>query len=104
MAKFCGEVGYITTKETEPGIWVEESKEITYYGDLVRNTSKYQPSGGINDNITINNNISIIADPYAMENFQYMRYVKFMGTKWKIESIDVQYPRIVLNVGGLYNG
>ena len=104
MAKFYGNVGYISTKEVEPGIWSEEIKEIPYYGDIVRNTSKYQSSGGVNDNITINNNISIIADPYAMENFQHMRYVIFMSTKWKIENVEIQYPRIILTVGGVYNG
>lgn len=104
MAKFYGNVGYVNTVEVEPGIWDEQVKEIPYYGDLVRNTSKYQTSGGVNDNITINNNISIIADPYAMENFQHMRYVIFMGTKWKIENVEVQYPRLILTVGGVYNG
>ena len=104
MAKFYGNVGYVSTKEVEPGIWDEQVKELPYYGDLVRNTSKYQTSGGVNDNITINNNISIVADPYAMENFQHMRYVIFMGTKWKIENVEVQYPRIILTVGGVYNG
>lgn len=104
MAKFYGNIGYVNTVEVEPGIWDEKSKEIPYYGDLVRNISKYQSSGGVNDNISISNNISIIADPYAMNNFQYMKYVVFMGTKWKIENVEVQYPRLILTIGGRYNG
>lgn len=104
MAKFYGNVGYIQTVEVEPGIWVDKVTELPYYGDLVRNTSRFQSSGGVNDNITISNVISIVADPYANQNFQYMRYVEFMGAKWKITNVDVQYPRISLTVGGVYNG
>ena len=104
MAKFYGKIGYIETKEIEPGIWDEQLTEHSYYGDLIRNTSRFQPSGGINDDINISNSISIIADPYANQNFQHMRYVEFMGAKWKITNVDVQYPRIILTVGGVYNG
>lgn len=104
MAKFCGKVGYFQTVETDPGVWEETIIEKEYRGDLVRNTSKFQSSGGINDNIAMANSISIIADPYANQNFQHMRYVLFMGTKWKISDIEVQYPRIILTVGGVYNG
>ena len=103
MAKFYGNIGYVTSKETEPGIWEDVVEEKPYCGDLTRNTSKYQTSGGVNDNINISNTISIVADPYAVENFQHMRYVVFMGAKWKITNVEVQYPRLTLTVGGLYN-
>lgn len=104
MAKFYGVIGFIDPVETEPGIWEYTIVERSYYGDLVRNTSRFQSSGGVNDNINIANNISVIADPYANENFQHMRYVEFMGTKWNISNAEVQYPRIILTIGGLYNG
>ena len=104
MAKFYGNIGYIKTVEVDPGIWEEQTIEEPAYGDLIRNTSRYQSSGGVNDDININNNISIIADPFANENFQHMRYVVFMGTKWKITNIEVQYPRLILSLGGVYNG
>lgn len=104
MAKFYGNIGYINTVEVEPGCWEEQSVERPYYGDLTRNTSRYQTSGGVNDNINISNNISIIADPYANENFQYMRYVVIRGTKWMITNVEIQYPRMILTVGGVYNG
>lgn len=103
MAKFYGNVGFVDTIETEPGIWEEKVIERPYFGDLVRNTSRYQSSGNVNDNINISNNISIVADPYANENFQHMRYVCFMGAKWKITNIEVQYPRLILTIGGVYN-
>lgn len=102
--KYYGNIGYIETVEVEPGIWEEQIIERLYYGDLIRNTSRYQTSGGVNDNININNDISIVADPYANENFQHMRYAVFMGTKWKINNVEVKYPRIILTLGGVYNG
>jgi hypothetical protein len=105
MAKFYGKVGYIKSVESEkiPGYWVEKAIEREYYGDITRNTSRYQQSGQVNDDININNVISIVADPYANENFQHMRYVIWMGTKWKISQVEVQYPRIILTLGGIYN-
>jgi len=103
MAKFYGQIGFSNTVETDPGVWEEQIIERPYYGDLTRNTSRYEQSGGVNDNITINNSISIVADPYATTNFQKMRYVVFLGAKWKINNAEVQYPRILLSIGGEYN-
>lgn len=104
MAKYYGNIGYVKTVEVERGIWEEQTIERPYCGDLTRNISKFQPSGGVNDDINISNVISIIADPFANENFQHMRYAEFMGTKWKINNVEVNYPRIILTVGGVYNG
>ena len=104
MAKFYGNIGYVETVEVEPGIWEEQIVEHSYYGDLTRNTSMSQSSGGVNNNINIANNISIVADPYANENFHHMRYVEFMGAKWNINSVEEKYPRLILTLGGVYNG
>ena len=103
MTKFYGEIGYVETTETEPGVWVENIIKRNYYGDLIRNTRSLVSSGNVNDNINISNEISILADPYANEHFHSMRYVEFMGTKWKITNIEVKYPRLILTIGGLYN-
>lgn len=104
MAKFYGKVGYGISKETAPGVWVDEIMERPYYGELVRNTRKMQMSDKVIDDINIANEISILADPFARDNFQYMRYVEFMGVKLKVTTIDVQFPRLILSIGGLYNG
>lgn len=104
MAKFYGKVGYGISKETAPGVWVDEIVERPYYGELVRNTRKMQMSDKVIDDINIDNEISILADPFARDNFQYMRYVEFMGVKWKVTTIDVRFPRLILSIGGLYNG
>lgn len=103
MPKYCGKIGYATTIETTPGIWTEQITERTYYGDIIRNNRKLQSSGNVNDNITISNEISIVADPFANENFHAIRYAEFMGSKWKVSNIDVQYPRLILSLGEVYN-
>lgn len=103
MAKFYGEIGYANIVETEPGVWEEKIIKRNYYGDIIRNTRSLQTSDNVNDNINISNEISIVADPYANENFHSMRYVYFMGAKWKITSVEVKYPRLILSIGGLYN-
>jgi len=104
MAKFYGVIGYAATVETTPGVWEEQITKRSYYGDLTRNTRKLQSSDQLNDNINVANEISIVADPFARENFHLMKYVEFMGAKWKISSVEVQYPRLILTVGGVYNG
>ena len=103
MAKFCGVIGYVITRETEPGIYVEEIVENEYYGDVIKNTRRLREASKVNDDINISNQISIVADPFANNNFHAMRYIMFMGAKWKITEVEVQYPRLILSIGGLYN-
>ena len=103
MAKWSGFIGYAETVETTPGVWTDDIKERHYFGDVTRNIRTLQSSGQVNDNINVSNVFSIVADPYASQNFHAMRYITFMGAKWKITNVEVQYPRLILNVGGLYN-
>jgi len=93
MAKFYGVIGYAETVETTPGVWKEQITERTYYGELVRNTRRLQTTDQLNDNINVANEISIVSDPFANENFH----------KWKITNVEVQYPRLILTIGGVYN-
>lgn len=104
MAKYYGKIGFVVVEETKPGVWKEIITERDYFGDLIRNTRRLQSANQVNDNITISNEISIVADPFARENFHAMRYAEYMGTKWKVTSVEVQYPRLILSVGGIYNG
>lgn len=106
MAKFYGVIGYAEQQvETAPGVWEDQITERSYAGDLVRNANRWSASSdSTNDNLNINNQISIISDPYAKQNFHQMKYVEFMGAKWRITSVDVQYPRLILTIGGVYNG
>lgn len=104
MARFCGKIGFAVTTEVKPGVWKDEIVTRIYYGDVVRNARRLQSSGTLNDNIVVTNELSIIADPYAYENFHAMRYAEFMGAKWKITSCEVQRPRLILSLGEVYNG
>lgn len=104
MPKFYGSIGYAISKETAPGVWIEDIVEHEYSGDVYRNTRKLQSGNQLNDSIDISNEISILSDPFANENFHSMRYVTYMGAKWKVSSVEVRYPRLILTVGGLYNG
>lgn len=103
MAKFYGAIGFVNTVETSPGIWVEEVEERNYYGDILRIAHRHQVVDKLNDDVTINNQISIVSDPYAYENFFAMKFVRWMGSPWKITNVEVQRPRLVLTLGGLYN-
>ena len=104
MAKFFGAIGYAVTSETRPGIYEEQIIEREYFGDVNRNIRKLENSEHLNDDINISNEISIVSDPFANENFYSMRYAEFMGTQWKITSVEVKYPRLILTLGGVYNG
>lgn len=104
MAKFFGKIGFIETEETTPGVWKPTVTERKYYGELQRNNRRRDTPTNINDNLTISNEISIIADPYALNHFHSMQYLYFCGTAWKISNIEVQFPRLILTLGGVYNG
>ena len=107
MAKFCGKIGFVVTAEDKdnPGIWTEQTVEKQYRGELIKVTRRLQSSSNsVNDNITVSNEITIVADPYANENMYAIRYVIFGGAKWKIETVAVEYPRLRLTIGGIYNG
>lgn len=104
MAKWFGAIGYADATETSPGVWEEVMTERSYFGDLTRNTRRLQTADQLNDDINISNELSIVADPYANEHFHSMRYAEFAGAKWKISSVEVKYPRLILSLGGLYNG
>ncbi len=104
MAKFYGMVGYGEQAEASAGVWSEKITERPYFGELVTNLRRQlQPSDKLNDDVAVTNDISIVADPFAVQNFQKMRYVEYLGVKWKIANVEVQYPRLILNLGGIYN-
>lgn len=104
MTKWYGKIGYIESVEKTPGVWEDLITEREYFGDLNRNTRRLQTTDQVNDNVDISNEISIVADPYAMDNFIAMRYAEWLNVKWKIASVDVQYPRLNLSLGGVWNG
>ena len=102
MAKWFGKIGYVVTEETEPGVWEETVTEREYFGDMTSDRRKRQNSGEVNDDINLANVISIVADPFAYQNCSNMAYAEIMGSKWKISDVEIQRPRLILTVGGVY--
>ena len=106
MARFHGEVGYGTSVESPAGsgVWVDQITEIPYYGDVIRNTRRLQSGDQLNDDLSVNNSISIIADEYAIQHFFDIRYVRWAGALWTVTNVEVQSPRLILSLGSVYNG
>jgi hypothetical protein len=102
--KFYGKVGYGASVETAPGVWKDSIVEVQYFGDVVRNTRQLREGALVNDDISVGNSISIVADAYATHNFMDIRYVEWLGKHWTVTAVDVQPPRLVLTLGGIYNG
>lgn len=104
MAKWYGKIGFAETEEYEPGAWEESIVERSYFGEVMFDRWKRENSGGVNDNINLSHQISIVADPYANSHCSSMVYLEYMGDKWKIINVEVQYPRLILSIGGVWNG
>lgn len=104
MAKFYGEIGYGESVEKPGGVWVEDITEVKYYGDVLRNTRQLREGESVNNDLSVQNSISIVADAYANEHFFAIRYIRWMGTLWTVQSVEVQSPRLLLRLGGVYNG
>lgn len=102
--KFFGTVGYVETQETRPNIHEEAATERQYYGDVLRNVKRTEGSQWLNDDVNVNNLISIVADEYAYGHFFAIRYVIWEGSKWKVTNVEVSRPRLILTLGGVYNG
>lgn len=104
MSKFFGGIGFATQVETSPGIWEDKIIEKQYYGDITREARRFSVSEQVLDNINLSNQLSIIADGYVVDNVQNLRYVRWLGGLWKISYVELKFPRLVLEMTGVYNG
>jgi len=104
MAKYYGKIGYSIRQETVPGVWEESIVEKPFCGEQTGVKSKWQTSSNLNDNIDIPNQLSIVADPFAMQYFYNIRYIEYLGCKWEVQSVEIIRPRLILSIGGVYNG
>lgn len=102
--RFYGDVGFVKTVETEPGMWESETTLKPYYGDVLRNNRRYQPGDKINSDLVIENEISIVADKFAYENIGAMRFVNYLNVNWEVSSVQVEPPRLLISLGGVYIG
>lgn len=104
MAKYFGKIGFADTEESAPSVYSDTITEREYYGDMTRNTRQLQGSEYLNDNLNISNQLSIVSDPYALSHFHNIRYATYSGCKWKVTNVEVEFPRLILSLGGVYNG
>lgn len=105
MPKFYGEVGYSVMEETAPGVFMDRPVVHVYRGDIIKYISKWGTSpNGVNDDLSLNNRISIVGDAFAYEHFSDIRYVVLNGVKWAVNSVELSPPRLILSIGGVYNG
>lgn len=101
--KFSGVVGFVKTVETRPSVWEEVTTPKHYYGDVIKNNRRIAAIDKVVSDVTIQNNISIIADKFMLENYAFIRYVEWGGVKWSVSSIDIAYPRINITLGEVYH-
>jgi hypothetical protein len=104
MARFSGKVGYGIAVETGPGVWEDQITERNYFGDVLRDTRSLTNEDKVNNDILVRNSISIVADAYANENFHAIRYVEWMGKRWRVTDVEVRRPRLLLSLGEVWNG
>lgn len=106
MAKFYGEVGYGEAVETPEGSGVHKMviTEVSYFGDVVRNSVRLESGESLNNDLSVGNSISIIADEYANEHFSRIKYVRWAGALWAVSTVEVRSPRLILALGSVYNG
>lgn len=103
MNKYSGKVGLVMDVEVRPGIWKQQAVEKFVYGEIIRDNRNSVTSDQVNDNMKINNQISIVASPFLMENFRSIKYLTYAGAKWRITTVEVKYPRLLLSMGEVYN-
>lgn len=102
MAKYHGNIGFAVQVETRPGIWEDVIEDRPYKGDVLSNVRRWDPSENINDDFTISNRFSVISDAFLYSHIPAMRYIEYMGTKFKISSVNIDRPRVQISVGGVY--
>jgi hypothetical protein len=104
MARFYGKVGFGQTQNQGNGVWTPVVLYRMYSGDVVRNSRMTQPDQKVNSDLVVSNSISIVSDAHANEHFSAIRYVEWAGTLWEVAAVEVESPRLLLRLGGKYNG
>lgn len=104
MAKYAGLVGYVSLVESPPGVWNQVSNPKRMRGDIIRQSSSNQNGDKVNSDITLNHRVSLIGDAYSLGNYSDIKWIEIDGKKWEVNSIEIQRPRIIVTLGGVWNG
>lgn len=104
MGKYYGKIGYGITSETVPGVWTNDITERTVYGDILKNSKRQENTEHLNDNLSVSIKISFLSDPFALKNFHLIKYATYLGVPWKVTLVEEEFPRLILTLGGKYNG
>lgn len=104
MAKYYGVIGFGETAEVTPGEWVDQIVERPYFGDVIKNMRRLGGGDKVNPDLLVSNQISVVADAYANSTFHAIRYIEWMGNLWKVTDVEVERPRLILSLGGVYDG
>lgn len=104
MTRYSGNVGYGTSVQTAPGIWEDVIVEYSYFGDVLRNTRQSREGENVNNDLSVSNSISILADAYARANFLSIRYIWWSGIAWTVSDVEVRERRLIITLGSVYNG
>lgn len=106
MARFAGKVGYGTAEESPVGSgnYIQQITERDHFGDIIRASRQLESGDKVNNDISVGNSISIVADDFAVDNFLKIKYVIWAGVYWIVTNVEVRHPRLILTLGGVYNG
>lgn len=104
MNRFHGFIGYGIQKETTPGVYQDIIIEREVYGDIKKNGVRSTNQGNVNNDITLSNIVSVVTNSYFKDNCQHIRYVKINNQYWSVTHVELNYPRSILTLGGVYNG
>lgn len=104
MGKFFGTIGLVIMEQTAPGVYMPKTVTKSCYGEVLNVTKRWQGAAEqVNDNLNIDSRISILSNKFLTENLSHIRFVEWMGALWKVTSVELSYPRIILSIGGVYN-
>lgn len=102
MSRFSGKLGFVITRETEEGVWLEDFVELPVKGTIRNLYVRNDNSSSANTNLRLTNEISVLMNSNIETYLETLKYVVWKGSKWEVQSIGANYPRLTINLGGPY--
>ena len=103
--RWYGRIGFTVDSDETFGIFEKTTTAKPYYGDVLYLRPRWEArDNSTNNDLVANVQLSVVADDFAIRNSSYMTWAEYMGAKWCITSIEVVFPRILINLGSVYTG